>query len=147
MCAGNHPTFCATSYFIHRDILGIHRPINNGGKPQGVRIGNDVWICQRAVIISGVTIGDGAVIGANAVVTKDVPPYAVVGGSPARILKYRFPKNTIEKMLAIRWWEWDDEKIKREADLLAGPIEHFVAKHFRKEDAEISQVVLPSAAS
>lgn len=72
-----------------------------------IRIGNDVWIGARAYIRSGVTIGDGAVIGANAVVTKDVPPYAVVVGNPGRIVRFRFAPDLVARMLAFRWWRFD----------------------------------------
>lgn len=75
-------------------------------------IGNDVWIGHGAVILQGITIGNGAVIGANAVVTKDVPPYAVVVGCPAKIIKYRFNEPTISILLSSKWWEWSDEKLK-----------------------------------
>lgn len=76
-----------------------------------VTIGNDVWIAANAFIGSGVTIGDGAVIAAHAVVTKSVPPYAVVGGNPARILKFRFSSGIIERLLSLAWWDWPDEKV------------------------------------
>ena len=76
-------------------------------------IGNDVWIGYEAVILSGVTIGDGAIIGARAVVTKDVPPYTVVGGVPAKPIRKRFDDATIERLETLRWWDWDYEKIKR----------------------------------
>lgn len=76
-------------------------------------IGSDVWIGFEAVILSGVTIGDGAIIGARALVTKDVPPYAVVGGVPAAPIKMRFDERTVEALLKIRWWEWPEERIKR----------------------------------
>ena len=76
-------------------------------------IGNDVWIGYEAVILSGVTIGNGAVIGTRAVVTKDVPPYTVVGGVPARPIRRRFDDVVIEKLEALRWWDWDDETIRR----------------------------------
>lgn len=95
-----------------------------------INIGNDVWIGHDCIINSGVTIGDGAVIGSRAVVTKNVPPYAVVGGVPAKVLKYRFPDTTIEKLLKIRWWDWDDEKILQSVHyLMSGDIEDFVKLH------------------
>ena len=76
-------------------------------------IGNDVWIGYEAVIMSGVTIGDGAIIGTRAVVTKDVPPYTIVAGIPAKPVRKRFDDATIEKLEAMRWWDWEEEKIKR----------------------------------
>ncbi len=74
-------------------------------------IGNDVWIGYEAVIMAGVTIGDGAIIGTRAVVTKDVPPYTIVGGVPARLIRKRFPDETISELLKIRWWDWPEERI------------------------------------
>ena len=76
-------------------------------------IGNDVWIGFEAVILSGVTVGDGAIIGSRAVVTKDVPPYTIVGGVPARPIRRRFEDAVIEKLEALRWWDWDEEAIRR----------------------------------
>lgn len=76
-------------------------------------IGNDVWIGFEAVILSGVTVGDGAIIGSRAVVTKDVPPYTIVGGAPARPIRRRFEDAVIEKLEALRWWDWDEEAIRR----------------------------------
>lgn len=76
-------------------------------------VGNDVWIGFEAVILSGVTIGDGAVIGARAVVTKDVPPYTIVAGVPARPLRLRFSQDTIEMLSALRWWDWPAEKLRQ----------------------------------
>lgn len=77
-----------------------------------VIIGNDVWIGTNVVILRGVTIGDGAVIGAGAVVTKDIPPYAIAVGNPAKVIKYRFTEEQIQKLLSIKWWEWDITKLK-----------------------------------
>lgn len=75
-------------------------------------IGNDVWIGYEAVVMQGVTIGDGAIIGARAVVTKDVPPYTIVGGVPAKPIRKRFSDEVISQLLVIKWWDWPDEKIK-----------------------------------
>lgn len=77
-----------------------------------INIGNDVWIGARAIIMDGVKIGDGAIIATNAVVVKDVPPYAIVGGVPAKIIKYRFSMEKIEELQEQKWWEWDLEEIK-----------------------------------
>ena len=76
-------------------------------------IGNDVWIGYEAVILAGVTIGDGAIIGTRAVVTKDVPPYTIVGGVPAKPIKRRFSEETISALLEIQWWNWSEERIAR----------------------------------
>lgn len=76
-------------------------------------IGNDVWIGYEAVILAGVTIGDGAIIGTRAVVTKDVTPYTIVGGVPAKPIKKRFPDEIISELLEIQWWNWSEEKIAR----------------------------------
>lgn len=76
-------------------------------------IGNDVWIGYEAVILSGVTIGDGAIIGTRAVVTKDVPPYTIVGGVPAKPIRKRFDEKMIKELLKIKWWDWTKEKIAR----------------------------------
>ena len=75
-------------------------------------IGNDVWIGYEAVILSGVTIGDGAIVGARAVVTKDVPPYTLVGGVPAKAIRKRFDDTTIARLLELKWWDWPAQRIK-----------------------------------
>lgn len=81
-------------------------------------IGNDVWIGYDAIIMAGVHIGDGAVIGTRAVVTKDVPPYTIVGGVPARKIKMRFDSETVDELLRLKWWDWTSEKIKKNLPLI-----------------------------
>ncbi|MFX3636497.1 MAG: CatB-related O-acetyltransferase [Candidatus Pristimantibacillus sp.] len=93
-------------------IKGV--PQSNGN----VVIGNDVWMGLSSTIMSGVKIGDGAVIAAHALVTKDVPPYAIVGGNPAKVIKYRFPQNIIDKLLQMKWWDWELHHIEQAIPLL-----------------------------
>ena len=91
-------------------------------------IGNDVWIGYEAVIMSSVTIGDGAIIGARAVVTKDIPPYAIVGGVPAKIIRKRFSDDVVCALQITRWWDWPEEKIKKYiSDIQSGQIDQLRA--------------------
>ena len=90
------------------DVKNITNAWDNKGD---IVIGNDVWIGYEAVIMSGVTIGDGAIIGTRAVVTKDVPPYTIVGGVPAKLIRKRFSEDVISCLLEIRWWDWSKERI------------------------------------
>lgn len=83
---------------------------------QKIEVGNDVWIGTRAMIMDGVKIGHGAIVAANAVVTKDVPPYAIVGGVPARIIKYRFGEDRIKELMDSEWWDWPLEEINEKMD-------------------------------
>lgn len=83
-------------------------------------IGNDVWIGYNATIMSGVTIGDGAIIATNATVTKDVTPYTIVGGNPAKEIRKRFDEDTIKKLLDMQWWNWDIARITKNVQLLTG---------------------------
>jgi len=128
--------FCSVAHGVQILLGGEHRPDwvttypfsvlwENGrhlpGHPASkgdVVIGNDVWIGAEAMILSGVTIGDGAVIGARSVVTKDVPPYAIVGGNPARLIRLRFDQTTIARLQNLQWWTWDDARIERFLPLL-----------------------------
>lgn len=111
-------------------LLFFYKPfeINKDVRTKGPTIiGNDVLIMYNAIILSGVTIGDGAIVGAGAVVAKDVPPYAIVAGNPARVIKYRFSEKQIEALLKIRWWDWSDEQI-REFEEYFYDIDTFIAK-------------------
>ena len=91
------------------DVTDITDAWDNKGD---IIVGNDVWIGYEAVILSGVTIGDGAIIGSRAVVTKDVPPYTIVGGVPAKPIRKRFDDVTIARLLELKWWDWSEERIK-----------------------------------
>ena len=97
------------------DVRDITTAWDNKGD---IVIGNDVWIGYEAVIMSGVTIGDGAIIGARAVVTKDVPPYTIVGGVPAKQIRKRFSDETISELLNLKWWDWPIEKISHNIELI-----------------------------
>lgn len=92
------------------DIKNVADSWDNKGD---IVIGNDVWIGYEAVILAGVTIGDGAIIGARAVVTKDVPPYTIVGGVPAKPIRKRFDDETVNALLDMKWWDWQEEKLAR----------------------------------
>ncbi|MBQ3094402.1 MAG: CatB-related O-acetyltransferase [Clostridia bacterium] len=86
-------------------------------------IGNDVWIGANVTIKAGVTVGDGAVIGMGSIVTKDIPPYAIVAGVPAKIIRYRFDEETVAKLQALQWWNWDEETLKAHGNRFDDPCE------------------------
>ena len=119
---GNHRVDWVTTYPF-RVILGLPGAWTDGHpRPEGeIVVGNDVWIGAEALILAGVTIGDGAVIAARAVVTGDVAPYAIVGGIPAREIRRRFTPEQIDALLALRWWEWPEDRIRAHVDLLCSP--------------------------
>lgn len=96
-----------------------HASIKGHPRTRGdVTIGNDVWVGREAMIMSGVTIGDGAVVGARAVVAKDVPAYGVVAGNPAQFIRTRFSPETVERLLAVAWWNWPPERVDAAVPLL-----------------------------
>ncbi len=97
------------------DVANITSAWDNKGD---IVIGNDVWIGYEAVVLSGVTIGDGAIIGTRAVVTKDVPPYTIVGGIPAKPIRKRFSDEVISKLLELQWWNWPENRIKENIDVI-----------------------------
>ena len=104
-----HPTeFFSTSSYFYDENNVLDRDFD---KP--CIIGNDVWIGSDVLIMGGINIGDGAVLAAGAVVTRDVPPYAIVGGVPAKVLRYRFDEETIKELLELKWWDLPDETIKQ----------------------------------
>lgn len=96
-------------------------------------IGNDVWVGHAATILSGVKVGNGAVIAAGSIVINDVPDYAIVAGVPAKVVKYRFSQNQIDKLLEIRWWEWDEDTIHSNKDDFYLPVDEFISKYLTME--------------
>jgi acetyltransferase-like isoleucine patch superfamily enzyme len=107
----NHKIKRVSSYHFSSNIFG--EPNTNDLMSKGaITIGNDVWVGAHAIILSGVTVGNGAVIGAGSVVTSDVPPYAIVGGNPAKVIRYRFSDELIKRIQELCWWDWDLDKIK-----------------------------------
>jgi acetyltransferase-like isoleucine patch superfamily enzyme len=118
---GNHRTDWITTYpfgHIYKDRFNIFHGKGHPSTKGDVNIGNDVWIANNVTIMSGVTIGDGAVIANNSHVVKNVEPYSIIGGNPAKLIKYRFTREQIEKLLEIKWWFWDDDKINKFTPLL-----------------------------
>lgn len=130
---GIHPSSWVSTYPFRAkwDLNGAYKdgmPYSNGD----IIIKNDVWIGTDVIILSGVTIGNGAVISSGSVVAKDVPDYAVVGGTPAKLIKYRIDQEQINKLLKIKWWNWNEEKIVQNISLLSSPnVEMFLKKHLK----------------
>nr|WP_326167031.1 CatB-related O-acetyltransferase [uncultured Oscillibacter sp.] len=116
MTSANHAMGSLSTYVfpIFYEEWGHGMEVTEAWDKRGdIVIGNDVWIGYEAVILSGVTIGDGAIVGARSVVTRDVPPYTIVGGVPARPIRRRFGQETIDALLELRWWDWPLEKLSK----------------------------------
>ncbi len=115
MNGANHLTNALTTYPFAIFGNGWDKAMDNKSYPRkgNINIGNDVWIGYNATIMAGVTIGDGAIIATNSTVIKDVEPYSVVGGNPAKEIKKRFSEETISKLLELKWWNWDIERITK----------------------------------
>lgn len=119
-------TYPFPAFFSNIANIGNKKYVSSKGN---IEIGNDVWIGFGVKILSGVKIGDGAVIGAGAVITKDVPAYSVAVGNPARIVRSRFDSCTVDKLLALKWWDWPIEKILENASDIMGDSDEFISRH------------------
>lgn len=116
-----HPMLWASQHHIQyrKEMFGVgidDESFFDWRREKKVTIGNDVWLGHNVVVMGNVTIGDGAVIGSSSVVTKDIPPFAIAVGNPAKVIRYRFDEQTIQALQQIAWWDWDYEKIKLAID-------------------------------
>lgn len=134
--ATNHPTWRATlHHFTYRasdywDDAAVEEEFFDWRRSNGVSIGHDTWLGHGATILPGVTVGDGAAIGAGAVVSKDVAPYTIVGGVPAKPIRERFPRAIAERFQALAWWDWDHDRLRAALeDFRALTAEEFLEKH------------------
>ena len=129
LSVGHRPDWI-TTYPLSYVLEGVQELQGLPAYKGSVTIGNDVWIGKNAIILSGVTIGDGAVIGAGSVVTKDVEPYAIVAGNPANLIRKRFDQKTIDELLKIKWWNWDERRIRENVPLLlSNRTDEFIKKN------------------
>lgn len=145
MLVGEHPTdrFVSTSpsfysekhtaykTYVDKQIFNEYRYVDED-ENVSIEIGNDVWIASDVRILEGVQIGDGAIVCAGAVVTKNIPAYAIVGGVPAKVLRYRFETDTIEKLQELKWWDYDENWLKENAKLFSD-IDVFLERIYIKE--------------
>ncbi len=111
-----------TTFFINANVFKNDEVETVSRGP--VNVGNDVWIGAHSVLLSGITVGDGVIIGAGSIVTKDLPDYAIVGGNPARLIRMRFPSEEIERLRQLRWWDWDRETLEKNQHLFRGKLIH-----------------------
>ena len=112
------------------EVADLHMNMGHPTCKGDINVENDVWIGAKSTIMSGVKIHNGSVIGANSTVTKDVPPFAIVVGNPAKIVKYRFSEKQIDSLLKIAWWDWSEDRIKTEAmNLWSNNIDNFIDRH------------------
>ncbi|WP_421698421.1 type B chloramphenicol O-acetyltransferase [Ancylobacter sp.] len=130
---GHRSDWISTFPFFWMSDVPAFAGAKNGYKPAGdTVIGNDIWIGSEAIIMPGVTIGDGAVIGTRALVTKDVEPYAIIGGNPARIIRKRFDDSAIAKLLELRWWDWSDDELRDAMPLLTSGDVSALHRHWKR---------------
>lgn len=129
MNGGNHLSNALSAFPFEIFGNGWENAMKNKSYPHkgDINIGNDVWIGYNATIMAGVSIGDGAIIAANATVVMDVKPYSIVGGNPAKEIKKRFTEDEISRLLSLKWWDWDINKITENIQKLTGRnLEHLI---------------------
>lgn len=131
LLGGEHRSDFVSTYPFRQLTPGCGRSPSVVASKGDVVIGSDVWIGIGATILSGVTIGDGAIVGARAVVAGDVPPYAIVAGAPAVVRRHRFPPDVAEELLRVRWWDWEERRIREAAPLLSSPDARAFLEHAR----------------
>ena len=145
---GNHRTDWVTTYpfgHIHTDRFNSFDGKGHPATKGDVIIGNDVWIGNNVTIMSGITIGDGAVLANNSHVVKNVEPYSLVGGNPAKLIRYRFTEAQISQLLTIKWWLWDYAKINTYIHLLCnGDIDKFIVEAMPTTVEECLQEAMPT---
>jgi len=129
LCQGDHPTNTASTFPFQSRTFRTKSNLEYLTSKGPIVVGNDVWIGSRAIVLSGVTIGHGAVIAAGSVVIKDVEPYTLVGGNPAKPIKRRFSDETVAALLEIRWWDWPIAQIKKERAAFDLPAEEFARRY------------------
>lgn len=132
---GHRHDWISTFTFFYMSEVENFKNANDGFQRSGdTIIGNDVWIGSEAMIMPGITVGDGAVIGSRTLVTKDVEPYGIVGGNPAKLIKKRFSEEHIAKLMEMQWWNWDEEYLKKAIPLLCDSnidaLYDFYKRHF-----------------
>ncbi|TJV17705.1 MAG: CatB-related O-acetyltransferase [Mesorhizobium sp.] len=126
ICAAGHRLDTATTYPIQFVDGKIHNAPGTTGKGP-ITVGHDVWIGARCIILAGVTIGNGAVIGAGSIITRDIAPYAIAVGNPARTIRYRFEPEVIDRLQSLKWWDWRDDLIGERVEFLtAMGVERFL---------------------
>ena len=140
-----HFTYRASAYFEGEDD---DTEFFAWRRSHHIEIGHDVWIGHGAIVLPGRNIGTGAVIAAGAIVTKEVAPYTIVGGNPARVIKRRFPEAIAERLSELQWWDWDHETLRRALpDFRKLDVEAFLEKYQAAASSELSQSRRQKAAS
>ncbi|MBE7927513.1 CatB-related O-acetyltransferase [Pseudomonas saudiphocaensis] len=118
LLGGLHRTDWITTFPFPAYIEEASQIKDYGGTKGSVLIGNDVWLCTDSIVLSGVTIGHGAVVACGAVVTRNVEPYSIVAGNPARHVRWRFDEKERERLLSINWWDWQEQEVRQAASIL-----------------------------